>query len=103
MSDQTCNCFEQTLNKLKDHVQSQLDERGIKHEDLEIGWQNRTYILGSGEHSPVNPKIEVSYQGFKKNGEPARNRNKEVTSVMASHCMFCGRKYQNETKSQADE
>lgn len=98
-----CNCFEETLEKLTGHVQNQLNDRGVKYEDLTVDWQGRAYVLSAGEHSPVNPKIEVTYQGFKKNDEPTRNRSKDVISVMASHCMFCGRKYQNKTKEQASD
>jgi len=104
MSEQQgCGCFERTLLKMQQHIQQQLNQQGVKYEDLELNWQGRAYILSGDEHSPVNPKIEVSYQTFKKNGEPTRNRKKDSISIMASHCAFCGREYQKETKEQTHD
>ncbi|WP_409425415.1 MULTISPECIES: hypothetical protein [unclassified Pseudoalteromonas] len=91
--NKACNCFKDTLNRVKDH----LTEQGkVPADAINIGfrWQGQSMILTEGEYSPVNPKVEVEFQAAKKGGGHARNKTKIDISIMATHCCYCGRKYQ---------
>lgn len=93
-----CNCFEETLVKIKEHVAPQVPE-GAK--DLSIDWDGRTYLLSGDEHSPVNPKIKIEYRAPKKGGGHAANLKKDTVSILASHCMFCGYQYKKAEKAES--
>lgn len=91
MNNERCNCFEENLKAVNEKIKEQIPE----HENFKSNWKDRAYILGGGEneYAPVNPKIEFSYQGFKKSGDLKANRTKDTVSLTDNHCCFCGRKY----------
>jgi hypothetical protein len=91
-----CNCFEETLVKVKDHIKTQLPSNAT---EVEIDWDQRIFLLSGGDHAPVSPKLKVEYRGVKRNGEPNKNLTKDTVSMLASHCCFCGREYVKEEKA----
>ena len=90
-----CNCFKETLDKVKEHIKPQLPE---KHSDLKVDWEGYSFILSGKPYIPVNPKINIEYRGFKKNGDPKSNLTKETMSIMARYCPFCGEDTEAVTK-----
>ncbi|MBE0379209.1 hypothetical protein [Pseudoalteromonas prydzensis] len=88
----TCNCFTENLERIKNH----LTESGAIPEgaiDIDVRWQNQVFILSDRDFSPVNPKINIAFRAPKKGGGHARNLCKNDVSIMATHCCYCGRKY----------
>ncbi|WP_288985812.1 hypothetical protein [uncultured Pseudoalteromonas sp.] len=88
----TCNCFTENLERVKNH----LTESGAIPEgsiDIDVRWQNQVFILSEGDFSPVNPKINFEFRVPKKGGGHARNLRKSDISIVATHCCYCGRKY----------
>lgn len=88
----TCNCFTENLERVKNH----LTESGAIPEgsiDIDVRWQNQVFILSEGDFSPVNPKINFEFRAPKKGGGHARNLRKSDISIVATHCCYCGRKY----------
>lgn len=96
---ESCNCFDETLARVKEHIQEQLPDGAT---EFECEWQGRTYCLSSGEYAPVNPKLEYAFRKTKRNGEPAKNLTKSTVNITASHCCFCGRKYNRPEKGGAE-
>lgn len=90
-----CNCFEETLERVKERVKQKLPKDA---EDFEADWQGRAFMLSEGEFAPTNPKIEYSFQPMKKDGTPTKNRRKDTVSILASHCCYCGEKYDRPEK-----
>ena len=94
MSDK-CNCFTETLERVKSH----LTEQGKVPDgatEVSFRWQGQTHMLSSGEYAPVNPKVEVKFRAPKKGGGHARNMTKSDISILATHCCYCGRKYKKD-------
>lgn len=85
-----CNCFEETLVRLEDHVKSQIPADA---EEFEIDWEGRALFLSRGEYAPCNPKVAYSFRPMKRDGTLAKNKRKETVNITASHCAFCGEKY----------
>lgn len=94
-----CNCFAETLERVKEHVKPQIPATA---EDFKMDWENRAYMLSAGEYAPTNPRLEYSYQPIKKDGTRAKNRRKDTVSIIASHCCFCGEKFERPEKKEAD-
>lgn len=92
-----CNCFEDTLARISDHIKPQIPANAT---DFKIDWQGRAFMLSAGEYAPTNPKLEYSYQPMKKDGTPAKNRRKDTVSIIASHCCFCGEKFDRPEKKE---
>ena len=93
-----CNCYTENLERVKNH----LTESGAIPEgaiEVDVSWENQTYILSGGDHSPVNPKINFKYRAAKKNGGHAINKREEKINIFANFCCFCGRKYQKNGKA----
>jgi len=89
----SCNCFKETLERVKNLYleKGKVPEGAI---DVDFRWQGQGFILSEGEFAPVNPKIEVKFRSPKKGGGHAKNMSKDEVSMIATHCCFCGRKYQ---------
>lgn len=88
-----CNCFEERLALIEEKVLEQLGEDAA---DINVEWQNLNLFFGGGDHSPVNPKIEITYMPRKKNGELSKNVKRDKVTILADYCIFCGREYQKE-------
>tara|TARA_Y100000588_G_C13641807_1_gene664082 strand:+ start:304 stop:606 length:303 start_codon:yes stop_codon:yes gene_type:complete len=91
--DKPCNCFNENLERVKNH----LNEKGKVPEgaiDVDFRWQGQAFLLTQSDYAPVNPKVEAKFRAPKKGGGHARNMSKLEISLMATHCCFCGRKYQ---------
>lgn len=84
----SCNCFEETRNKAKEHIRAKLPEDIV---DFSVSWKDSA-IFFSGDHVPVNPSLEVTYRKIKKDKIPAKNLTKDSIGIMCSYCPFCGRK-----------
>lgn len=83
-----CNCFSNTLDRMKDRVIEEMPKDAI---NLEIDWKGSALFF-SGDHVPVNPKIAYSYRDMKKDGTPKANRTKGEVSILCNYCPLCGRK-----------
>jgi len=83
-----CNCWSQKLEMLKEHIIPELP----KHEELDIQWQGYAHFM-SGDYSPVKGRVNVTYNGFKKNGNLKANMTKTEALLDFNFCPFCGRKY----------
>ena len=91
--NKACNCFTETLERVKKLYleKGKVPEGAI---DVDFRWQGQSFILSEGEFAPVNPKIEVKFRSLKRDGSHAKNMSKGEVSMIATHCCFCGRKYQ---------
>ncbi|WP_018694228.1 hypothetical protein [Algicola sagamiensis] len=87
----TCTCFEDILKTRTEMIQQELPE-GATH--VEIYWNDSAYIFSDTETAPSNPAITCSYRKTKKDGTPYSKKNHFTTHMLASHCCFCGRKFQ---------
>ncbi|MER2492354.1 hypothetical protein [Catenovulum sediminis] len=96
---ESCNCFDEVLDRVKSHVQEQLP---VDATEFECDWQDRSIFLSAGEYAPVNPKVEYKFRKTKRNNEPAKNLTKSTVNITASHCCFCGRKYERPEKGGAE-
>lgn len=83
-----CNCFSDTLERMKDRVIEKMPKDAI---DLEVDWQGYAFFF-SGDRVPVNPKIVYSYRSMKKDGTPKANRTKGEVAILCAYCPLCGRK-----------
>lgn len=83
-----CNCFQETLEKTKEHLSKQLPDGAT---EFEVSWKNFAFFF-SGDRAPVNPEIEYKYRAMRRNQTPAKNLTKKTIGIMCSFCPFCGRK-----------
>lgn len=88
MSNKKCNCFSDTLDKMRLHIREQLPEGAT---EFSVDWKGVAIIFGD-DHVPVNPEIAYSYRAKRKNGIPAKNLTRKSFFVLCSYCPFCGRK-----------
>lgn len=88
MSDEKCNCFGDFLEKVEPKLKEQIKGEFV---DFNASWVGHSFFF-SGDYCPVNPKIEVSYREFKRNGELKQNVTKQQVSILCSYCPMCGRK-----------
>ncbi|MGI2095505.1 hypothetical protein [Shewanella glacialipiscicola] len=87
-SSEKCNCFEDFLEKAKPALKELIKGEFI---EFNAGWVGHSFFF-SGDHCPVNPKIEISYREFKRNGDQKQNFTKQQISILCSFCPMCGRK-----------
>lgn len=93
-----CECFENSIERVRNHLQENGKiPDGV--DDFEIDWQGRSFILSAGEYAPTNPKIEYSFTPIKKDGSKAKNKKKSDITLVASHCCFCGEKFDRPEKA----
>lgn len=92
-----CNCFNENLNRVKEHIESNLPENAM---EFNAEWDGHSFFV-SGDYSPVNPKINYSYRKLKVNGEPAKSITKDSISMLASYCCYCGRELDKNGDSDA--
>lgn len=90
-----CNCFNETLERIKGHLQEKLPKGAI---EFEADWKGRAFIMAEGQFAPTNPQIEYEYRNTKNDGTPHKNKRKETVSLLASHCCFCGEKFERPEK-----
>ncbi|HFD4079508.1 hypothetical protein P3632_22015 [Vibrio parahaemolyticus] len=83
-----CNCFEENLNKIKEHIKEDLPSDIT---EFKANWDGAAFIL-SGDRVPVNPKVNYEFRGTKRDGSPAKRLTKVSVRVFCSYCPFCGRK-----------
>lgn len=83
----TCNCFDETLERVKTHIHDQLKEEVA---EFKAEWEGYSFFLDGNDHVPVNPRVAYEYRGFKKNGSPRANMTRDTVSLMARYCPFCG-------------
>lgn len=99
MSDknESCSCFEERLNAVKNHVSSQLPNGAV---DISFSWKDQQFFLSSdNEYSPVNPRVAVEYRKPKRGGGHHKNLSKDEITMTASHCCYCGRKLNRKEQS----
>ena len=94
----TCNCFSERLDLAKKRIESKLPSGS---DYIKIKYRDEVYFF-SGDFSPVNPVIEISYKLKKKDGTMAKNSTKDSVSMLADFCCFCGRKLDKQDKEEAD-
>ncbi|ROV60184.1 hypothetical protein EGH82_10290 [Vibrio ponticus] len=83
-----CNCFEETLGKIKGHLESQLP---VGATEFNASWKGAALFF-SGDRVPVNPEIAYQYRAMRRKQTPAKNLTKKTVGIMCSYCPFCGRK-----------
>lgn len=88
MSNEKCNCFDDLLSRAKVELRKQVNDDVT---EFDAKWINYSFFM-SGDHCPVNPKIELTYREIKRSGEPKANLTKKQISILCSHCPMCGRK-----------
>lgn len=93
-----CTCFEDALQKVKQHVAAKLPTGAT---EFEVEWENMAFILAAGDYPSVNPRVAYSYRQQKRDGTPAKNLTKGTLSMFCSYCPFCGRKYEKDGKEAA--
>lgn len=86
-----CNCFEETLGRMKEHLKDKIPENA---QDLNIDWENRAFMMAKGKYAPTSPRIEIEYRPTKKDGTPAKSMKRDSVTILASHCCYCGEKYE---------
>ena len=91
-----CNCFEETLERIEAHIKPQLPKNA---EDIKFDWKDRAFMLSDGDYAPTNPKIEYEYRPMKRDGTPQKNLRRDTVSILASHCCYCGEKFERPEKS----
>ena len=91
--DKPCNCFKETLKLLESHY---LENGRVPKDAIEVDfrWRGQGFLLSKGDFAPVNPTVVIKYRAPKKGGGHVKNKTKSEVSMMATHCCFCGRKYQ---------
>jgi hypothetical protein len=91
-----CKCFEETREKLTDHVKKQIG----KHTELEADWKNKVFFFGENPPSiPVVLPFNVSYREVKTNGEPYKRKTDGSLNVTMKYCPLCGENTTEETSS----
>tara|TARA_B100001057_G_scaffold491588_1_gene582163 strand:- start:3032 stop:3310 length:279 start_codon:yes stop_codon:yes gene_type:complete len=91
-----CNCFEETMEKVTEHIKEQLPDNV---EEFKAEWQGRAYMLAEGQYAPTSPKIDYEYRPMKRDGTPQKNLKKDSITILASHCCYCGEKFERPEKS----
>ena len=84
-----CNCFEEKIKLIKEHVSKKLTE--FEADNLKVEWEGYSFFMDGGDHIPVNPKVNIEYKTKKRNGDVAKSKKKDSVSMLARYCPFCGR------------
>lgn len=87
MTIENCNCFGETLERVKSKLMERIPEDATQ---VNFEWEGYSFFMDGKPHVPVNPKVLVEYRGVKRNGEPKANLTKDSVSIMARYCPFCG-------------
>lgn len=90
-----CNCFEETLEKVTEHIKEKIPADA---KDFEIEWEGRAYMLSEGQYAPTSPKLAYAYRPMKRDGTPQKNLRKDTVTILASHCCYCGEKFDRPEK-----
>ncbi len=84
-----CKCFEETRERLIEHVKKQIKE----HTELDANWENKVFFFGKDKPSiPVVLPFKVKYREVKVNGEPYKKLTDGSFNVTMKFCPFCGEK-----------
>ena len=86
-----CKCFGELIEKVKEHVKPTLPDGAT---DVSFDWHGAVFYLVEGDFPTISPRVDYSFRGIKKNGDPKANLTKDTLSVKAKYCCFCGRKYE---------
>lgn len=86
-----CNCYDETTQKLKERVSSQLPE-GAAGLDLEL--QGYAFVFGAGVSHKASHNVRIEYQAPKKSG--GMKKVVQNMNMIASFCPFCGEKYEKD-------
>lgn len=92
-----CNCFEERLTLIKEHVSKKLSDFELS--TLELEWEGCSFFMDGGDHIPVNPRVNISYKTKKRNGDIAKSKKKDNISMMARYCPYCGRDTKADTNN----
>jgi len=90
-----CECFRDKMELVKNKVSESLP-KGI--EGFTARWDNEVWIVNGEDRCSVNPKVNYEYFLPKKGGGFRLNKTKKEVSLLATHCCFCGRKYETKSK-----
>jgi hypothetical protein len=85
---QICDCFDNIRTRMIAKLEKDLPKG---HQELEVEWAGRGFLIGGGDISPVNPELKYSYRVPTKAGM-AKNKTRSSNKILASYCCFCGRK-----------
>ena len=77
-----CNCFDEIIKKVREPLKEK--------NELDIKWQNGVFFFNEENNAPCVLKVESEYRRVKTNGEPYRNKTKDIVNVIMKYCPFCG-------------
>jgi hypothetical protein len=91
-----CNCFDESLEKVKAHVQKSIGDNAT---EFSASWEGYSYFIDGGDHIPVNPKVNYQYRGVKRDGSAKTKLTKDTISIFVRFCPFCGRDTKEEVEA----
>ncbi|ODS10950.1 hypothetical protein [Vibrio scophthalmi] len=94
---QKCNCFEEKLNQIAEHLKEKISPDVT---EFNAQWEGAT-MLFSGETVPATLTINYQYRGVKRDKTPNKNITKDYLRIFFSFCPICGNKIGDHTKDSA--
>ncbi len=88
----SCSCFNEHLEKIKQSIIEKILPDNASPETLEVDWENKVFRL-DGKANNVMLKLDCEYQQEKKNGDLYKNKTKHPISIEMAFCPFCGTQY----------
>jgi hypothetical protein len=92
---QGCNCLDEIEKQFIERVKKSIQEKyKVDHfiEDSSAGFVNKAFFFDPTSRGLVFP-FELRYVRQKKNGDPENRVIIYKTSVVPTHCPFCGKKF----------
>lgn len=86
-----CNCINQTLEKVKEHLLDSLPEN-YDESTFTADFQNRVFRF-DGKNNDVMLGINYEYYRKKEDGTRYKNKTKDSISLAMSYCPMCGEEY----------
>lgn len=82
-----CDCINNTVEKIKNHVSNQAGE--IAKDSLRVKFRNCVNALPDLREVLSFP-VDIAYRRVKNSGEPYKNMTRDSVLLKASFCPFCG-------------
>lgn len=82
-----CKCFDEIKDKLNARTVKELPA----HTEFSSDWENKSLFFGA-DPPKINVGISYSYEYriIKKNGDHAKNKTKNKSTMVMQYCPFCG-------------
>ncbi|MCK4500238.1 hypothetical protein KAU11_07060 [Candidatus Babeliales bacterium] len=82
-----CNCFENTLERIRDKIKENIPTNAIEYE---CDWKGKVFRFDGG--LGIGLYVEYEYRNIKKDSTPYANKKRESNFIALSYCPFCGEK-----------